>query len=203
MKRKRPEVIALIFGDLAEYVWGIRHLFLFTLLLFSSSIAIGYVFGDNLPGDPIEEFKKLIPNLEEASFFQLFLYIIANNLGKSLFWMLLGLLFSLPPILFTLLNGFYLGWASHNLVEEEGLLPTLFSLIPHGVIELPTILLSSAVGLALGYHVINRLRGRDSLMKEVRRALHLYLWRIAPLLILSALLEVSLTPLLLNLVSPR
>jgi stage II sporulation protein M len=197
--REAPWPITTLFDDSAEYVWALRRLFLLSLLLFSSSIAIGYTFGDRLPVDPLEEFRRLLPNPKAAAPLTLFLFIAANNLAKSLIWMLLGLLFSLPPILFIILNGFYLGWASHIVAEERGLLPTLVALAPHGVIEVPTILLSSAAGIALGHQVINRLRGRKSLLEEVRRALILYIYRIAPLLILSALVEVSLTPLLTEL----
>jgi len=194
MSDKAPRPITLIFGDSAEYVWELRHLFLLTLMVFTSSLLIGYILGGRLPGDPLEQFRRLIPNLEEMTPLTLFLIIAVNNLVKSLIWMLMGILFSLPPILFTILNGFYIGWISHNSTEEHGLLLTVIALTPHGVIELPAVLLSSAAGLALGYHTINRLRGRGSLSEELGRALKLYIRRIAPLLILAALIETSLTP---------
>ena len=202
MKGEAPRPIALLFGDSAEYVWELRHLFLLTLLLFSSSLTIGYALGDRLPGDPLEILRRILPGVEEMTLLHLFLFIAANNLAKSLLWMLLGLLFSLPPIIFTIINGFYLGWASHTFAEKMGPLLTLISLAPHGVIELPTILLSSAAGLALGYQAINRLRGRGSLLGELRRALSLYVHRIAPLLIIAAVIEASLTPLLVSILQP-
>ncbi len=194
MGGEAPRSIALLFGESADYVWGLRRLFLLSLLVFSSSLIIGYSLGRELPGDPLEQLRRIIPNLEEAPPLGLFLFIAVNNLSKSLLWMLLGLLFSLPPILFTALNGFYIGWAAHAYAEERGVLLTLLTLTPHGVLELPAILLSSAAGLALGYQAINRLRGRGGLREELMRALRLYLHRIAPLLILSALIEVTLTP---------
>ena len=200
MRGETPRTIVIIFGDSAEYVWGLRHLFLLTLLVFLSSLIIGYNLGGKLPGDPLEQLRRMIPNLEEMTPLGLFIFIAVNNLAKSLIWMLMGILFSLPPILFTILNGFYIGWVSHISAEEHGLLLTITALAPHGVIELPTILLSSAAGLALGYHTINRLRGRGSLQEELRRAIRLYIHYIAPLLILSALIEVSLTPMITRLV---
>jgi len=196
MKGETPRIVAFLFGDSADYVWGLRHLFLFTLLIFSASLIIGYNLGGRLPGDPLEQLRRIIPNLEELTPLGLFLFIAVNNLAKSLIWMLMGIIFSLPPIFFTILNGFYIGWISHASAERHGLLITIIALAPHGVIELPAILLSSAAGLALGYHAINRLRGRGSLQGELKRALRLYIYYITPLLILSALIEVSLTPMI-------
>ena len=67
-------------------------------------------------------------------------------------------------------------------------------LLPHGVIEIPMILLSSAVGLRLGRSLLDKIKGRGSLGAEVRRGLTLYVSVVLPLLLLAAVVEVYVTP---------
>jgi len=115
--------------------------------------------------------------------------------------MVSGVFFSIPSLFFTVLNGFFIGWFSHSVGLEQGLLFTAAALLPHGVIEIPTILLSSAAGMGLGYQLVNRLRGRGSIRAELGKSLRLFIWRIAPLLLLAAIVEVTVTPLVIYLVS--
>jgi stage II sporulation protein M len=108
--------------------------------------------------------------------------------------MVLGVLGGLPPMFFAVLNGFFIGHFSYHVALDYSLGFIAAALIPHGVIEIPTILLSSAAGMGLGYAFINRLRGQGSLRAEFGKALLLYITKIMPLLILAAVLEVTLTP---------
>lgn len=196
-----PGVVVFVFGRFAEYVWELRLLFLLCLLLFFFSLALGFYLGDSIPFDVVDEVMGALPDVEDLSLPMLFLFIFFNNLLKSFFWMVLGILFSAPALFFTILNGFLIGLVSYNIELERGLTFTLVALIPHGVIEIPTILLSSAAGVALGYHLINRFRGRGSLRSELGKALRLFIWRIAPLLLLAAVVEVTVTPMVVYLIS--
>jgi len=193
--------VAFIFGKYSNYVWGLRSLFLLCLLLFIFSLAMGFYLGDRISIDVLEELLGTLPDVGNMSLPMLFLFILGNNLFKSFLWMLSGVFFSLPSIFFTVLNGFFIGWISYSVGMEHGFLFTVVALTPHGVIEIPTILLSSAAGMALGYQLVNRLRGRGSLRAEFGKALRLFIWRIAPLLLLAAILEVTVTPLAILLVS--
>ena len=126
----------------------------------------------------------------------IFLFIVFNNVFKSFLWMVLGTLGGIPPLFFAVLNGFFLGNFSYSFSLEYSLAFTAAALIPHGIIEIPTILLSSAAGMALGYALINRFRGSGGLGQEFRRALRLFVTKIVPLLVISAVIEVTLTPML-------
>ena len=144
----------------------------------------------------LEEFMGSLPNLENFDITMIFLFIVFNNVFKSFLWMVLGVLGSFPPLFFAVLNGFFLGNFSYGTSMEYSLAFTAAALLPHGIIEIPTILLSSAAGMALGYALINRLRGRGSLRTEFGRALRLFVTKIVPLLVISAVIEVTLTPML-------
>jgi stage II sporulation protein M len=72
-------------------------------------------------------------------------------------------------------------------------------LIPHGIIEFPVLFLTAAIGMALGYHLLNRIRGRGSFRNELMRALNLFVMRITPLVVLAAIIEVTITPIIVAL----
>jgi len=193
--------VRFVFGKYADYVWSLSPLFLLCLLLFCFSLTMGFILGDGIPVDFLEEVLEAFPDFEQLSLPGLFLFILGNNLFKSFLWMVSGVLFSAPPLFFTVFNGFFIGWVSYTVGLEYGLTFTAAALLPHGVIEVPTILLSSAAGMSLGYQLLNRLRGRGSLRAELGKALRLFIWRIAPLLFLAALIEVTVTPMMIYLVS--
>jgi stage II sporulation protein M len=159
----------------------------------------GYYLGDSISLELLEEVMGGLPDLEGFDLVQIFIFIVFNNVTKTFFWMLLGVIGGFPPMFFAVLNGFFIGHFSYNVALDYSLGFIAAALIPHGVIEIPTILLSSAAGMGLGYALINKLRGRGSLKKEFGKALLLYLTKILPLLILAAVLEVTLTPIVLAL----
>lgn len=159
----------------------------------------GFYLGDTISLSLLEEVMGGLPDLEGFDLLQIFFFIIFNNVTKSFFWMVLGVLGGLPPMFFAVLNGFFIGHFSYNVSLDYSLGFIAAALIPHGVLEIPTILLSSAAGMGLGYALINRLRGQGSVRAEFGKALLLFITKIVPLLILAAVLEVTLTPIVVAL----
>lgn len=186
------------FGRHAGYVRRISPMFLFCLFLFTFSLVMGFYMGEGLEQDALNELTESYSDLGNLGALGLFVFIVVNNIGKSLVFMILGLVLSIPPLLFVVFNGFFIGWLSYAVSVETGLGFVALALIPHGIVEIPAILLSMCMGMGLGYQAVNRLRGRHGLGAEWRDAWGLFLWRIAPILIFGAVLEISLTPWLLE-----
>jgi stage II sporulation protein M len=194
---KRPTgFMGFLFGRQANYVRGLFPMFLICLAGFCFSLYAGFRLGDSISMEVLEEIMGALPSLENFDVTMIFLFIVFNNVFKSFLWMVLGALGGFPPLFFAVLNGFFLGNFSYSTSLEYSLAFTAAALIPHGIIEIPTILLSSAAGMALGYALINRFRGRGSLSVEFGRALRLFISKIVPLLIISAVIEVTLTPMI-------
>lgn len=189
---RSPGVVVLLFGRFAEYVWGLRLLFVLCLFVFVVSLSMGFYLGDRVPFEIPEEVSWLLQYIESLSIPMIFLVIILNNLLNSLIWMVLGVLFGMPPLYFIVRNGFIVGRISYTTSLAVGLPLTAALLLPHGVIEIPAVLLSSAAGMGLGYQLINSLRGRGSLRAEFGKALRLFVWRIAPMLLIAAVVEAAL-----------
>jgi stage II sporulation protein M len=187
-----PRILWTLFKDNAEYVWRLRPLFLICLILFFFSTVASFYLGDTISDELPEEFQGLLQFIEDLSLPFLFLFIVFNNIINSFVWMVLGVALGVPPLYFIVRNGFLIGRVIYSTSLEAGLPLTVALLIPHGIIEIPSILLSSAAGMSLGYQLINRFRGMGSLRAELGRALNLFIWKIAPLLFIAAVVEVLL-----------
>lgn len=183
---------------LVPYLIGSLALF---LLGFGAGLLIVY----RVP----ERADQLIENL--AAFVQTFagmppwrlaIAIFLNNSIKTLTAILLGTLLGIMPVAFLLANGAALGVALTRSIQNRGLMDSLASIAPHGVIELPAVFLGTSIGLLLGMQSIERLRGRSeiSIGTEVFAGLRYFSTVILPLLLLAALVEAFITA---ALVAPR
>jgi stage II sporulation protein M len=127
--------------------------------------------------------------------------IFFNNAIKTLLVIALGILFGAITVLFLIVNGAALGIVFYLSIQSRGLWPSLLVLLPHGILELPAVLLGTSIGLMLGRHSANRLLGKaqTSLGTELAQALNFFLAVIIPLLLLAALVEAFVTPALAGL----
>ncbi len=153
------------------------------------------VFLENL-----EEMAETV--LEDSGPVEGTILLFANNFTASLFTMLLG-----PVLIFTLgslmLNGGLIGvvGAFYTFSGEFGFLAFLVGILPHGILEIPALLISGAVGLKLGINLIAPPTGESrwfALKNNYRIA-----FRLLPLVVLllavAAVIEIFITPPLLNL----
>jgi len=187
-----PVAVRFFFGRYADYVWELRPLFLICLFLFVFSLVTSFYLGDTIPVELPKELQELLQYVENMGLPAIFLVILLNNVFNCFIFMVLGVVFSLPSVYFIVHNGFIVGRVAYSSSLSIGLPLTAALLIPHGVIEITAVVLSAAAGMHLGYQLINRLRGRGSLRAEFGKALRLFAWRIVPMLLLAAVVEVTL-----------
>src|SRR5262249_61694266 len=105
---------------------------------------------------------------------------------KTLLVIVLGTLFGAITVLFLVVNGAALGIVFYLSIQSRGLWPSLIVLLPHGVLELPAVLLGAGIGLMLGRHSLNRLLGESqtSLGSELAAGLHLFVGGRIPFVVL-------------------
>jgi stage II sporulation protein M len=183
---------------------GLRAKKLIALALISSvilfsGIAIGYCSADALR-DVLGELKRFFGPLQGLPPHLLAVAIFANNFSKTLlFAVLLGVMIAIPPALFALLNGVIIGLVGRLTIEEKGLLFLMAGILPHGVFEIPALLLSCALGIEIGMTVCQKALGRDVSLKDTMIAcLKTYLKIVVPLLLVAALVEAYVTPLVVH-----
>ena len=143
----------------------------------------------------IEMFKDSFGWMKTLSPLSIMLVIFLNNAVKSLFAIVLGTGFGIVPIIFVGGNGIILGLIANEVSKQQGVIFVLAALVPHGIIEIPVILISAGLGLRLGYFMYLSLRGeRKDMRSELAGSLRIYMRLIMPLLFVSAMVETFVTP---------
>ena len=198
-QRKTRSLKWLLFGNYTEYATRLAPIFALCCFLFGFSVGMGYLLGKTMPSSAMNDILGAFPEVSNMSLLELFGFIAWNNTSKSLLFMLGGLLGGVLPLFFVVFNGFFIGWVSYSLGAVRGIGYIIAGLTPHGIIEIPAIILAMSIGISLGYAVLNSLRGEGNIMKEAKPAIGLFLTRVIPLLIIAAVIEVTITPLIMAL----
>ena len=122
--------------------------------LFALSVALGYLFPLPAVTDILRQFVGVLQPLELASSVSLALFIFLNNSIKVLGVIILGFLLGIPPFIFICANGLIIGAVISIVMPEVGPTLVVASLAPHGVIEIPLVLLGTALGILIGWESI-------------------------------------------------
>jgi stage II sporulation protein M len=181
----------------------IRNLILATSIFFVS-LVLGMLIGQNTA---LEAIRRLGGSLEHLAptdnlSILLFLIIFINNAIKALGLLFLGILLGIPPLLFIGVNGFIVGSVGSALQSIKGWKYVMASVVPHGVLEIPMLLLATALGLTVGMESFKWLVRKESRVKlQLSDCLKVYLRWILPGLAVAAIIEAFVTHLLMGLVN--
>jgi len=163
------------------YLWII-------LGLFAASIAFGFLFPVFFTDFITKFIEETLAKTQGLGFWQLFLFILENNILTSAFGMLFGLFFGLIPLVLVFFNGYVLGFVASKSVAASGA-SVLLRLVPHGIFEIPALILSLGLGLRLGLFLFTR---KKKFLDESAKILKTFLLVVLPLLIIAALIETCL-----------
>jgi stage II sporulation protein M len=188
-----------------QYLKDLRKEIGIVSLLFLLSAAIGYVVAIMHPEvvmQSLEELEGLVDLLKNLSPLEIMFLIFLNNSIKSLFVLVLGVFFGVVPLLFIAYNGYFLGIFSHKILMEQSLLYLAGGLLPHGIIEIPMVVISAAVGIRLGLKVIAAFKGESvSLKEEMLTGIKFFFYWIMPLLFIAAVVETFITSVIIGALS--
>lgn len=127
----------------------LRNYFLFSLVLFFAVFIFGIFFPNLFREQILELIQNIIKQTEGLGSLELTGFIMFNNLKSAFFSMSLGIFMGIFPLLIIIINGYVLGFVSHSVIDlNNGLL--LWRLLPHGIFEIPAIMIASGLGLYLG-----------------------------------------------------
>jgi stage II sporulation protein M len=190
--------------NLYEHIVFFRRYLYISLVVFLASIFLGY-FWAQTESEAVATFLDTLfenfTSIGTAGPVTLFLLIFLNNTVKTFFMMLLGILFGIAPLFFLFSNGFVIGVVVYALLQEMSITSVLIGLLPHGVIELPVLLLTAALGLWLGSRFSLYLRHKEPLTQPLRKVLYVYGYICIPLFFFAAFVEVFVTDPLLTIFS--
>ncbi|SDE57372.1 stage II sporulation protein M [Paenibacillus sp. UNCCL117] len=182
--------------DAWEQLRLIKHYIIAAALVFVVAIFLGaseperYSWMINLQLEALEKLKQEVvnkPNVEWSLFWVIFL----NNTKVSLQVILSGLFFGIPPLFLLVSNGILLGYAGAVGADKESLFAVLKGILPHGILELPAIVLACALSLRLGVLVSKWLISLPSPARSKIVVQHLKVF-LRALIPLCALLVVTL-----------
>ena len=177
--------------------WVFIATFLFGIgLLFGLATPAGI----SLPPEFIAAFKEQIASILALPKFLIAIFIFIKNTSALLLSFALSPIFCLVPILALTANGWLIAFVSTAVIKEESLGFLLAALLPHGIFELPALILGQAAALSFGTMVILALikkERRNLLLPSLKQNLR-YLIIACALLLPAAIIETYITPLLLR-----
>ncbi len=183
-----------------EYIYSLKKYLVLIIVVFLISVFWGLIAAIAYPEESarlIESFRNRFGWITVLDPFDRMLAIFRNNALDSLLALLLGIGFGIVPFFIIASNGFFLGMITFVYAEKAGIFFVLASILPHGIIELPMIFLSAAIGIRLGHEFLKWLRGsRSGLAAEIMRGIKFYIRIIFPLLFIAAVIESYITPMI-------
>ena len=190
--------------EIKKYLKSLKNYILFSSLVFLFAILSGYLFAQNFPEETqeiIKELEKFFSISEETTSFQMFLFILENNVIKLFTVILLGIFAGLIPLLSLWGNGMILGIFAQIVSQELSWTFLILGILPHGIIEIPVLILSAAIGIRIGKLAVWRIFNRHkNFRKEFTKAIKFYIVILIPLLFIAALIEAFITPVLLGII---
>jgi len=174
--------------------------------LFVIGLGIGLAVSATMPAGIVGFFSEELSALEElGTIFVPFqattaVFIFLKNVSALLFSFIFSPILCLSPVLALVLNGSLLSFISVIVVQEESLGFILAGILPHGIFEIPALIIGEAAALSFGAMVIIALisrKRRSRLLPNLKQNLR-YLLLAFALLVPAAIIETFVTPLFLQ-----
>ncbi|KRE93805.1 hypothetical protein ASG89_32480 [Paenibacillus sp. Soil766] len=195
------------FPALLRHFKEMKHYFIVVVLVFGFSLYMGWANSEQFSHFLQEQLKGLQPmiktiNAKENPQVWLFIFIFLNNAIKSVLIVFCGIFLGVLPLFMLIANGMILGYVLSLQTHESTLYIVLKGILPHGIIEIPVILLACAYGLKIGMLVWKM--GVQLLVPAEKRSARIELLRIfqltkplsigiVALLLIAAIIESTLT----------
>ncbi len=155
--------------------------------IFCAFVIIGFA----LPIWFNNEIFDLIRNMSEQftglSLFWTIIKIFFNNIQASFFAIFIGIGFGIFPLITAIINGYVVGFVSRYAVNQQGIF-ILWKLLPHGIFEIPAIILSIGIGFKLGLELFKPFK-KMKFKYNFIEAMRFFAFVVFPLLLIAAVIE--------------
>ena len=179
-----------------NYLRSIKTFIWLSVIFFFVLALIGFLFPIFFQEQIKELVNRVVSQTEGLSTFDLIKFIFLNNLQSSFTAMITGLVFCFISATIAIVNGYVLGFVANKSVGVAGFL-ILWKLLPHGIFEIPAILISVAMGLKLGTFLFVRHKNmKRDFYDWLKNCFRVFIFIVIPLLVIAAIIEGSLIILL-------
>lgn len=188
--------------DLAAYLYKIRFFLIAVVLLMTFAFLVGAGFALALPG-PTQDFIQTIAgqfgDMTDQSGLDLMGSLFLHNALICALMAVLGLAFGVITLFIVFDNGLVIGLVGAAAADRVGLVLALAAILPHGIFELPAMMVSAAIGLYLGYCLLMALFQRPvNMAKELGESAGVFVFWVIPTLFVAAFMESFVTTALIN-----
>lgn len=146
-------------GRIARALYDERKLIGVAALILFAGMLIGYVNAERIDSalrqsGMYEALEQMVRRIQaNPDFLSTFGLIFFNNARAAATTIGLGIFLGVYPVLMLLANGMMLGVILHQSAVEAGVHPLVLfvtKVLPHGILELPAIIIAAAYGMRLG-----------------------------------------------------
>jgi len=180
----------IIYKNCWKFIKENRIYFLIVSLIFLAFILIGFIFPIFFADKILEFMKQILEQTKGMNFLELFWFILQNNVSTAFFAMILGILFGVVPIINSVVNGYVLGFVMNKTSLTAGT-SNLLRLLPHGIFEIPALIIALGLGLRIGIFIFKKKKKKD-LKYSLENSLKIFVFIVLPLLLIAALIETAL-----------
>ena len=179
-----------------------------TAVSFLVLAVIGFIAGMFMPHIAENFFERFAQQILDAGIIQddgtvSASVLFVNNFRAAFYTMLYGFIpFVFLPALSLGLNSLMLGlFAAYYIHHDMPIMQYIMGILPHGIFELPALIIAVALGLYLCRYITDVLRHRSSggLLLAISNSSRILLLTTVPLLALASIIEAYITPLIMNL----
>jgi stage II sporulation protein M len=184
----------------SEYIYSLKKYILAAAGIFFFMLIIGAIVSELNPassGYLLEMMRQAFSMITSLDPFSRMIEIFKNNVRNSLLALVLGTGLGIVPFIVAAANGLVLGMLTDFVSRQQGALFVLAAIVPHGIIEVPMVLISVGIGFRLGHVVYMFLNGvKTDIKQEMMQGIWFYVRWVVPLLFVAAFIESYVTPLI-------
>jgi len=168
------------------------------ILILTLIFVVAFLAGTLAPSSTRQQmtdaFQVVADNYRGLAGGKLFFTLLLHNVMATIFVLISGVIVGIIPTFAIGANGFVLGVVYRQTAEMVGYSKAALKVLPHGVFELPALLIAASYGLWLGVTVVRRMRGKVStlLRIHIEHAFRRYFIVVFPFLIVAAGIETAL-----------
>jgi len=144
---------------------------------------------------------EVIGKIDAKDPLSLAIFIFTNNLQACILLFLGGVTLGALTLFIIASNGVIIGGIMELVREERGLLFVAAAILPHGIFEIPSFIISASLGFILGTAVLAEWHGEGDSAGTAGAHARTFLLVVVPLVAIAAFIEAFITPQIIHLVS--
>ncbi|MEG1798337.1 MAG: stage II sporulation protein M [Clostridium sp.] len=190
--------------ELAQLHRNIKKFFVLTIILFFGTALITFIIFNVFPDNVSSLIEKMAQSYNiDADPFTLkeSIIIFLHNFTVCVFSIFFGMIpFVFIPAFTCISNGYALGLvlASYSILKENVFLVLLTGVVPHAIFEIPVILYSFSIGIWLCKRNTRYLITKKESDGHAAQIIKAFKFIVIPALLIAALIETFVTPILMN-----